>query len=122
MGLCFRWPLIFHRCRLIYSDYFVGSVVVGATEEPGAAYCRHSTADGVAKLLAAAIRTAPILAEYELEESWAGLRPSTPDLMPLLGRALSATNLHGVHKKHSQKQRNKALPLVHAQIIHYTSN
>mmetsp|Transcript_9861 Transcript_9861/g.30192 ORF Transcript_9861/g.30192 Transcript_9861/m.30192 type:complete len:102 (+) Transcript_9861:427-732(+) len=77
------------RCYLIPRRD--GSVVVGATEEPEAAYCRRTTAAGIAKLLNAAIATVPILADNAVDETWAGLRPTTPDLMPLLGTATSAT-------------------------------
>tara|TARA_B100000513_G_scaffold183683_1_gene103889 strand:+ start:1186 stop:2529 length:1344 start_codon:yes stop_codon:yes gene_type:complete len=46
------------------------------------------TAAGVLQLLSEAIATVPELSEYALDETWAGLRPTTPDLAPLLGRTL----------------------------------
>lgn len=62
-----------------------GEVVVGATtEELG--FDTTVTAGGVYDLLRAAIRVLPVVAEYELAETCAGLRPGTPDNAPLLGR------------------------------------
>ena len=70
-----------------------GRIVVGATVEPEAGFCRRVTVGGVHHLLSEAIRTVPALAAYSLDETWAGLRPSTPDLLPVLG----ATPWENVH-------------------------
>lgn len=62
-----------------------GRVVVGATmEERG--FEAQNTREGVAKLKARASELAPQLADAEMEEAWAGLRPATPDGLPILGR------------------------------------
>lgn len=63
-----------------------GLLTVGATEEDAGFDCRV-TANGVRHLLAAAIRTCPELAHAELDSTWAGLRPATPDHLPLIGPA-----------------------------------
>ncbi|MFY1673287.1 glycine oxidase ThiO [Plantactinospora sp. WMMB334] len=61
-----------------------GEVVVGATvEERGDL---GVTAGAVLELLRAATDLLPEIAEYELVEARAGLRPGTPDNAPLLGR------------------------------------
>ncbi|WP_244454396.1 glycine oxidase ThiO [Micromonospora echinofusca] len=60
-----------------------GEVVVGATVEERAD--RQVTADAVLRLLRAAVELVPGLAEYELVEAAAGLRPGTPDNAPALG-------------------------------------
>lgn len=61
-----------------------GSLTVGATrEEAGFEVC--VTAEGVAWLLAQARRLVPALAEATVEGSWAGLRPATPDGLPIVG-------------------------------------
>ncbi|WP_170065438.1 glycine oxidase ThiO [Abditibacterium utsteinense] len=77
--------------HVIYSDncYLVprrdGRLLVGATvEEIG--FNKRVTAGGVAKLLSAACALAPELLDAPLESHWAGLRPTTPDGLPLLGR------------------------------------
>lgn len=63
-----------------------GRVVVGATmEERG--FDRRVTVRGVHDLLTYATELLPGLAEYELVESTAGLRPATPDNAPVVGAA-----------------------------------
>jgi glycine oxidase len=61
-----------------------GRLVVGATvEEQG--FDPRVTAGGVLELLREAYRTLPEVAELELVETIAGLRPATPDNLPLIG-------------------------------------
>ncbi len=61
-----------------------GRLVVGATvEERG--FDTAVTAGGVHELLREAYRLLPEVAEMELVESMAGLRPGTPDNLPLVG-------------------------------------
>jgi len=60
------------------------SVVVGATQERVGFDCRV-TAEGVAQLLAAAPGLVPALARSTFRSAWAGLRPATPDHLPLVG-------------------------------------
>jgi glycine oxidase len=63
-----------------------GRVVVGATvEERG--FDLQVTAGGVHELLREAYRALPEIAELELLETSAGLRPGTPDNAPLIGPA-----------------------------------
>jgi glycine oxidase len=61
-----------------------GRVVVGATVEERGADTRV-TAGGVFELLRAAYEVLPGIAELELEEAKAGLRPAAPDNMPIVG-------------------------------------
>ncbi len=61
-----------------------GSVVVGATEEH-VGFDRRVTAEGVRSLLAEAARWVPALADASFRSAWAGLRPETPDHLPLVG-------------------------------------
>ena len=61
-----------------------GRLIVGATtEERG--FDATVTAGGVYELLREAYRLLPDVAEMELVESMAGLRPGTPDNLPLIG-------------------------------------
>ena len=63
-----------------------GEVVVGATvEEKG--FDTSPTAGGVFELLRSAGELLPGIREMELAEVRAGLRPGTPDNVPLLGPA-----------------------------------
>lgn len=61
-----------------------GQVVVGATQEHAGYDCR-TTAEGIGKLLHAAPRYVPALAKATFRLAWAGLRPDTPDHLPILG-------------------------------------
>ena len=61
-----------------------GRLVVGATvEELG--FDTRVTAGGVHEVLREAYRTLPEIAELELVEAIAGLRPTTPDNVPFIG-------------------------------------
>ena len=61
-----------------------GRLIVGATvEEQG--FDTRVTAGGVHELLREAYRALPEIAELELVETIAGLRPTTPDNLPLIG-------------------------------------
>ena len=76
--------------RVLWSDdiYLVprndGRILAGATVEY-AGFDKTVTAGGVQRLLAAAIDLVPGLAAARIEETWAGLRPDTPDHLPILG-------------------------------------
>ena len=61
-----------------------GRLLVGATVEPEADDVRV-TARGIATLLDAALAVVPALGDFTVAETWAGLRPGTPDGLPYLG-------------------------------------
>jgi len=69
-----------------------GSVVAGATVER-VGFDRRVTAGGVRRLLDAALRLAPPLERVRFRTAWAGLRPDTPDHLPLLGPVPGARGL-----------------------------
>jgi glycine oxidase len=74
-----------------------GEVVVGATvEERG--FDTTVTAGAVHELLRAAYRAVPELAELEFAEASAGLRPGTPDNMPIVQRADSLVYATGHYR------------------------
>jgi glycine oxidase len=89
--LTLRGPAADPVCeRIVASDrvYVVprgdGRLLVGATvEERG--FDTTVTAGGVLELLREAYRLLPEVAELELTEASAGLRPGTPDNLPLVG-------------------------------------
>ncbi len=62
------------------------TVVVGATKEE-VGFDKHLTAGGIAWLLSTASRLIPSLEQSAIEQMWAGLRPKTPDNLPVLGQA-----------------------------------
>ncbi len=62
------------------------TVVVGATREE-VGFDKQLTAGGVAWLLSTASRLIPSLEQSAIESMWTGLRPKTPDNLPILGAA-----------------------------------
>ncbi len=61
-----------------------GRIVVGATIIPGT-FRKEITADGVARMLAAATRAIPCLGGARFLEAWTGLRPHSLDDQPVIG-------------------------------------
>src|SRR6266403_2002471 len=76
--------------RVLWSDkiYLVprndGRILAGATVEY-VGFDRTITAGGLEKILSGALELAPDLAHARVEETWAGLRPDSPDHLPILG-------------------------------------
>ena len=62
------------------------TIVVGSTIEH-AGYEKQVTSGGLEKILSAANELVPELAGAQLIETWCGLRPGTPDQLPILGPA-----------------------------------
>jgi glycine oxidase len=71
-----------------YRGYVVprgnGLLVAGSTIEH-AGFEKKLTAAGIGGILAAAVELIPELAGAAVEETWCGLRPDTPDHLPLIG-------------------------------------
>lgn len=85
-------PRMILRCERGYmAPREDGRVVAGSTLEPGA-LDKHPTAAGLRKILAAASDMAPALAEAPVLETWAGIRPDSPDHLPIIG----ATDVDGL--------------------------
>ncbi len=76
--------------RVLWSDhvYLVprndGRILAGATVEY-VGFEKKVTAGGVQKIISAALQLAPVLADAQIEETWAGLRPDSPDHLPIVG-------------------------------------
>jgi glycine oxidase len=83
--------------RVLWSEkiYLVprsdGRILAGATVEY-VGFDKKVTAGAIEKILADAIELVPALAEARIEETWAGLRPVSPDHLPIIG----PTNLEGL--------------------------
>ena len=69
-----------------------GTVVVGATKEE-VGFRKQVTAGGVSWLLNTAIRLAASFDGCAIEQMWSGLRPKTPDNLPILGPAMYWNNV-----------------------------
>jgi len=61
-----------------------GRIIAGATVEYEG-FDRKVTAGGMKKILTAAISLVPALEKARVEETWTGLRPDSPDHLPILG-------------------------------------
>ena len=61
-----------------------GRIVAGSTLENDATE-KIVTPGGIQKILSAAIELVPALNNAEIVETWAGLRPGTPDGLPIVG-------------------------------------
>ena len=61
-----------------------GRLLAGSTAER-AGFDKSVTAGGLRTVLDGALRIAPALAEVRVADAWAGLRPGTPDELPVIG-------------------------------------
>lgn len=61
-----------------------GQIVAGSTSEE-AGFEKRVTPEGLRKIMDAAIELMPGLADAEIVDRWCGLRPGTPDDLPILG-------------------------------------
>ena len=61
-----------------------GGIVAGTTME-NVGFISETTPDGIARVRSAAEEIAPALAISPMRSAWAGLRPVTPDMLPILG-------------------------------------
>ncbi len=88
-------PGLLRRVVNIGKRYLVpredGRLLVGSTEE-NVGFEKGNTAEAVAELLGLACEIVPALEGLSPEQSWSGLRPSTPDGLPYLGRLGEFTN------------------------------
>jgi glycine oxidase len=85
--------------RVVYSarGYLVprsdGRLLAGSTAER-AGYEKAVTASGLRTILNLALEIAPVLADVPVADSWAGLRPGTPDSLPIVGPGAVAGLIH----------------------------
>eukprot|EP00532_Pseudo-nitzschia_australis_P003466 CAMPEP_0168185506 /NCGR_PEP_ID=MMETSP0139_2-20121125/13882_1 /TAXON_ID=44445 /ORGANISM="Pseudo-nitzschia australis, Strain 10249 10 AB" /LENGTH=797 /DNA_ID=CAMNT_0008107345 /DNA_START=321 /DNA_END=2714 /DNA_ORIENTATION=+ len=81
-------PPILKRVLFGGDSYIVpkadGRIVIGATVEAGS-FDSAVTPAGIMHVLSYALELVPGLANLPIEETWAGLRPTTPDKGPILG-------------------------------------
>jgi D-amino-acid dehydrogenase len=85
------WPIV----RAFRDHYMVpwpGRVVAGATRE-NVGFAPRTTLGGIMEVLAEAARVAPGLRGASLAEIRVGLRPASPDGLPILGPAPGLANL-----------------------------
>jgi len=69
-----------------------GRMIAGSTLED-VGFEKHVTPAGVRTILDGVLELAPALASAQLVDAWAGLRPGTPDHLPILG----PTDIRGLY-------------------------
>jgi glycine/D-amino acid oxidase-like deaminating enzyme len=81
-------PPLLKRVLFAQDSYIVpkadGRIVIGATVEAGS-FDPNVTPAGIMHILQHALQLVPGLADLPIEETWAGLRPTTPDKGPIIG-------------------------------------
>jgi glycine oxidase len=82
--------LILHHVLRSQHGYLVprsdGRIVIGSTLED-VGFNKGVTAEGTGRIIRAAVELCPDLEAAEILETWSGLRPGTPDDLPILGPA-----------------------------------
>ncbi|GKY92777.1 hypothetical protein MPSEU_000247500 [Mayamaea pseudoterrestris] len=82
-------PPLLRRVIFAQDSYIVpkadGRIVIGATVEAGS-FDSNVTPAGLLHILSYALELVPGLKDLPIEETWAGLRPTTPDKGPILGQ------------------------------------
>lgn len=82
-------PPILQRVLFAQDTYICpkadGRIVVGATVEVGS-FDSNITPAGMIHIIQHALELVPGLKDLPIEETWAGLRPTTPDKGPILGK------------------------------------
>jgi glycine oxidase len=71
-----------HRAYLVPRGN--GRIVAGSTLEE-AGFKKQVTPAGINRVLEGVLELCPALAEAEVLETWSGLRPGTPDDLPIIG-------------------------------------
>jgi D-amino-acid dehydrogenase len=88
-----RWPILEWFGSHYILTFPTNRIVAGATREHDSGYDVRMTAGGVHEVLDIALSVAPGLAKATVAEVRIGLRPFSPDGLPVLGRAPGLANL-----------------------------
>jgi glycine oxidase len=62
-----------------------GDVTIGGSTMENVGFDSSTTTDGVKKVRAASEEICPVLSLAKVIRAWAGLRPMTPDMLPIIG-------------------------------------
>ena len=62
-----------------------GDVTIGGSTMENVGFDSSTTADGLRKVRTAAEEICPVLSSAKVTQAWAGLRPVTPDMLPIIG-------------------------------------
>jgi glycine oxidase len=96
--IVFRGPPGLVSRIVLYRGHYViprrdGRILVGSTLEY-VGFDKHTTAQGLSELKQAAVELIPDLASLPVEHHWAGLRPGSPDGIPVIGPHPDISNLY----------------------------
>jgi glycine oxidase len=89
-----------------------GRILLGATVEE-AGFDKSVDPDTIQRLYRAGINAAPCLASMKIHDAWAGLRPGTPDNLPMLGE----TSLPGYYAATGHYRDGIMLAPITAQVM-----
>jgi len=82
------WPSSIPRAIIYSKDCYLlargGEAIIGSTMEH-VGFKPEVTADGLAQIIAATMLLYPSLVRAKVRRTWAGLRPITPDGLPIIG-------------------------------------
>jgi glycine oxidase len=82
------WPQGVERAIVYRNDCYIlargGEAIVGSTMED-VGFRPEVTSAGLARIMAATLSLCPALIRAKVRRSWAGLRPMTPDGLPVIG-------------------------------------
>ena len=84
---------VIHTPRVYVVPRRDGRMILGATTE-SIGFRKSVSPEGTKAILEAASQAVPALAEAGIVESWSGLRPGTPDELPILGPDPEVAGLH----------------------------
>ncbi|MDS0297177.1 FAD-binding oxidoreductase [Halogeometricum sp. S1BR25-6] len=79
------WPIVSPFRGHYMVSWDDGRVAAGATREAGSGFVPRTTVEGLREVFDEVLRVAPGLADASLRASRVGLRPLTPDGLPVLG-------------------------------------
>ncbi|MEO1473673.1 MAG: FAD-dependent oxidoreductase [Pseudomonadota bacterium] len=103
-------------CTLRSGDLYIvpkrDRIIVGATVEPGRT-SDATDAASIARLLQRAVDLVPALADAPVIETWAGVRPGTPDHAPLIG----PSSVAGIHLAAGHYRNGILLAPITAEIV-----
>lgn len=85
--------MIVHNDDMYVVPRFDGRVLVGSTVED-VGFDKSTASAAIAELVERARRLVPALRNAEVHAQWAGLRPATPDGLPILGAVTGVSNAY----------------------------
>ncbi|ELZ31129.1 glycine/d-amino acid oxidase, deaminating [Halogeometricum pallidum JCM 14848] len=88
------WPIVSPFQGHYMVSWDDGRVAAGATRETGSGFVPHTTVEGLREVFEEVLRVAPGLADASLRSSRVGLRPLSPDGLPVLGAVPGVPNAY----------------------------